>query len=91
MCSAVTKLVTSLEIQPIPCATTLCLFGWTRKGYVATQFILHNSITDISATSGYVVVPERFGQNEEPASRNEERAKKKPRSVLSSGFNRCNM
>ena len=31
-----------------------------------------------SATSGYVVVPERFGQNEKPACSNEERTRKKP-------------
>ena len=41
MCSVVTNLVTSLEFQPIRCATTLCHFGWLRDdGYVATQFIL---------------------------------------------------
>ena len=31
-----------------------------------------------SATNGYVVVPEHFGQNEDPAGSNEERTKKKP-------------
>ena len=30
-----------------------------------------------SATSGYLVVPEHFGQNEEPACCNEERTRKK--------------
>ena len=34
-----------------------------------------------SATSGYIVVPEHFGQNEEPDGSNEERTKKKPNFV----------
>ena len=42
-----------------------------------------------SATGDYVAVPERFGQNEEPVSRNEERTKKKPSFVPKSGFNWC--
>ena len=76
MCSLSASLVTSLEFQPIRCATMLCCFGRTRNGYVATQFILLSSTAESSAISGYVVVPERFGQNEEPASRNEERTGK---------------
>ena len=56
----------------------LCHFGQTRNGYVATYFILLSSTAAISATSGYLVVPEHFGQNEEPTGRNEERTKKKP-------------
>ena len=56
----------------------LCQFGRTRKAYVATYFILLSSTAASSATSGYVVVPERFGQNEEPACSNEERTNKKP-------------
>ena len=55
----------------------LCHFGQTRNGYVATYFIPLSSTAASSATSGYVVVPERFGQNEEQAGSNEERNKKK--------------
>ena len=54
----------------------LCQFGQTRNGYVATYFILLSSTAVSSATSGYVVVPERFGQNEEPVCSNDERTKK---------------
>ena len=53
-------------------------FGQTQNGYVATYFILLSSTAASSATSGYVVVPENFGQNEEQAGKNEERTKKKP-------------
>ena len=88
MCSVVTNLVTSLEFLPIRCATALFHFGRTRNGYVATRIILLSSTAERRATSGYVVVPERVGQNEEPASRKEERAEKKPSFVPSSG---CNM
>ena len=80
--SVATDLVTSLEFQPIRCAIKLCHFGQTRNGYVATQFILLSSTTASSATSGYVVVTEHFGQNEEPAGSNEERTRKKPSFVL---------
>ena len=59
MCSVVTNLLTSLEFQPIRCATMLCKLGRTRNGYVVTRFILLSS----SATSGYVVAPGRFGQS----------------------------
>ena len=76
--SVATDLVTSVEIQPIRCAIMLCHFGQTRNGYVATFFILLNSTAASSATSGYVVVPGHFGQNEEPAGSNEERTRKKP-------------
>ena len=77
MCSVAHELVTSVEFNLIRCATTLCHFGRTRNGYVATHFILLSSTAESSATSGYVVVLERFGQNEEPAGSNKERAKKK--------------
>ena len=77
MCSVVTNLVTSPDVKPIRCATTLCHFWRIRNGYVATQFFLFSSIATSSATSGYVVIPERLGQIEEPDSRNEERARKK--------------
>ena len=75
--SVATDLVTSLEFQPIRCATMLCHSGRTRNGYVATYFILLSSTAVTSATSGDVVVPEHFGQNEEPAGSNEERTKTK--------------
>ena len=53
-------------------------FGQMRNGYVATYFILLSSTAASSATSGYAVVPEHFGQNEEPAGSNEERTRKEP-------------
>ena len=91
MCSVVNNLVTSLEFQPIRCATMLFHSGRTRNGYVANQFILLSSTAKSSATGGYVVVPERWGQSEARASRNVERTKKKPSFVPSSGFSRCSM
>ena len=68
----------------------LCQFGRTRNVWVATRFILLSSTAESSATSGYVVVREHFGQNEEPAVSNEERTTKKPNFVPKSEFNRCN-
>ena len=56
----------------------LCHFGENRNGYAATYFILLSSTAASSATSGYVVVPEHFGQNGEPACSNDERIRKKP-------------
>ena len=56
----------------------LCHFGQKRNGYEATYFFILSSTASSSATSGYVLVPEHFGQNEEPAGSNEERTKKKP-------------
>ena len=56
----------------------LCHFGETRKGYLATYFIFISSTAASSATSGYVVVSQHFGQNEEPAGSNEERTERKP-------------
>ena len=79
--SVATNLVTSLEFQPIHSAIILCHFRQTRNGYAATYFILLSSTAASSATSGYVVVPEQFGQNEEPAGSNEERTWKKSSSV----------
>ena len=78
MWSVTTDLATSLKFRPIRCASTLCHFGGTRKGYVATHFILLSSTAETSATSGNMVVRERFSQNEEPANTKEERAKKQP-------------
>ena len=45
---------------------------------MATYFFFLSSIAASSATGGYVIVPEHFGQNEEPAGSNKERTKKKP-------------
>ena len=77
MCSVVTNAVTSLEFQPIRCATTLFHFGRTGNVYVATRIILLSSTAEGSATGGYVAATERSGQSEAWASRNVERARKK--------------
>ena len=87
MCSVVTNLVTSLEFQPIHCATVLCRFGWTRNGYVASRFFLLSSTAENPVKSGYVVVPERSSQSQVRASKNVERTRKKPTFVPSSEFN----
>ena len=54
MCPVVTNLVTSLESQPIRCATMLFHFGQTWNVYVATRIILLSSTAESSAASGYV-------------------------------------
>ena len=77
MCSIVTNPVTSLGFQPIRFATTLFDFGRTRNVHIATRTILLISTAESSATSGYVVAPERSGQSEALAGRNVERARKK--------------
>ena len=64
MCSVVTILVTSLEFQPIRCATTMFHFGGTRNVYAATRIVLLSSTAESSATSGYVVATEGSGQRE---------------------------
>ena len=64
MCSVVTHLLTSLEFQPIRCATTLFHFGRTRDNHVATRIIPLSSTAESSATSGYVAATERSGQAE---------------------------
>ena len=76
-CSIATTQVTSLEFNPIRCAFMLCNFDQTRRSYLAISFILRGSTAKSSARSDYIAVPERFGQNEEPAGRNKERTKKK--------------
>ena len=63
LCSVVTNLVTSLESQPIRCATMLLQFGRTRNVYVASRMILLSSTAESSATSGYVAATERSGQS----------------------------
>ena len=73
-----TDLATLLNFQPIRCAFTLFHFGRTRDVYVATRIILLSSTAESSATSGYVVATERSGQSEALASKNVERARKKP-------------
>ena len=75
MCSVVTNLLTSLEFQPIRCATTLFQIGRPRDVYIATKIILLSSTAEGSATSGYVATTEHSGQSEAWASRNVERAK----------------
>ena len=77
MCSVVTNLVTSLEFQPIRCATTRFHFGRTRNGYVATRFILLSNTAERGATSGCVVAPERSDQSEAWAGKNAKRTRKK--------------
>ena len=77
-CSVLTNLVTSLEYNPIRCATMLCYFGQTRNSYVALFFNLHGSIATSKAADDYVGVWDHFGQNGEPAGRKEERTRKKP-------------
>ena len=89
MCSVVIYLVTSLEFQPIRCATTLFHFGRTQNGYVATRFFLLSSTAESSPTSGSVVAPEHSGNSEAWAGRDAERARKKPSFNFNSGFNRC--
>ena len=64
MSCGVTNLVRPPEIQPIRCATTLFQFGRTWNAYVATRIILLGSTAESSATYGYVVAPDRSGQNE---------------------------
>ena len=88
-CSVTTGMVTSPKFQPIRCATMLCQFGRTRNGYVATRFILLSSTAMSSPTGDHITVPERFGQDEEPASRSEERIRKKPSSVPKSKLKKC--
>ena len=56
--------MTSLEFQPIRCATTLLRFGRTRDVYVATRIILFSITAEGSATGGYVAATERSGQSE---------------------------
>ena len=70
--------MTSLKFQANLCAIKLCFFGQTRSGCVATYFNLLSSTSAGSSSNGYAVVPEYFGQNEEPAGSNEERTRKKP-------------
>ena len=59
-CSIAANLVTSLEFNPIRCATTPSHFGQTGNDSVATHFILLNNTAMSSATGGYVAVPERL-------------------------------
>ena len=80
-CSVATDLVTSLEVNLISCATMLCHFGQKGNSSVATHFILFSSNGTSSVTGDYVAIPERFGQNEEPSKRSEERTRNKPSSA----------
>ena len=56
----------------------LCHLGKMRNGYVATYFNLLSSTAASSATGGYLIVLEPFGENEELAGSNGERNRKKP-------------
>ena len=73
-----TDLVTSQNFQPIRCSFALFHFARTRDVYVATRMILLSSTAEGSATGGNVVATERSGQSEAWASKNVERARKKP-------------
>ena len=79
--------MTSLEFQPIRCATTLFHFGRTRNVYVATIIILLSSTAEGSASRGYVAAMERSDQSEAWAGRNVERTRKYAQFVPNSGFN----
>ena len=68
----------------------LCHFGRTRNGYLGIRFIVFSSTAESSATSCYVVVPERSGKSEARASRNVDWTKKKPTFVPSRAFKWCN-
>ena len=81
LCGA-TNLVTSIEYSRIRCATMLCLFGQTGNSSVTTNFVLISITLTRSATGGYVVVSESFGQNEETAGSNEKRTREKAISFL---------
>ena len=81
MCSVAINRVTSLEFILVCYATMLCPFDQLRNGSVVTDFLHFSSTSTSSATSEYVSVPERFGRNEEPANRNEERTSNKPGSA----------
>ena len=87
-CSVATNLVTSLEFNPIHCATMLGHFGQTRNGSVTIHSIVCGSTATRSATNDHVAVPERSGKNEEPAGSNEERTKKNS-FVLIKKIDRC--
>ena len=65
----------------------LCQFHQTWNGCVAIHFILRGSAATSSATDHYVAVLGRFGQEEEPATSNKERIRKKPGFVRK---NECN-
>ena len=80
-CSIATNLATSLEFNPIRRATTLYHFDQTRKGSMASNSFPVSNTAINSAAGGHVAVPERFGQNEDPASRNKERATNRHSSV----------
>ena len=60
-------------------ANPLCNYAvslWTdTERYVATRFILFSSTAESSATSGYVVAPERSCENEAWADRNVQRTR----------------
>ena len=71
-------------------ANLLCYLAvsfWTNTERLRShRFHSAHSTAESSATNGYVIVPERFGQNEEPDGRIGERAWKRPSFVSSSGY-----
>ena len=77
-CSGATSLVTSLEFNPICRTIKLCHFCQPWNGSGVTHFIHFSRNATSSATSENVTVLEGIGQNEKPASRNEEGSKNKP-------------
>ena len=81
--------MTSLKFQPTFCAIKLCQFGQTRNASLATYLILLSSTAASSATSSYVVVPEHFDQNDEPACKTRN-GLRKSLFCSKSEFNRCN-
>ena len=83
-------MVTSLEFNPIRCATMLSHFGQTHNGSVTIHFFLCGSTATSSATGAYIAVPGRFGEIKEPAFRNEKWTTKKPSFVPSGKLKRCN-
>ena len=87
--SVVTNMVTSLEFNPIRCATTLCHFGQTWIASVVNHSFLRCSVATSKATGNYVAVLEQFSQNEDTTSSIKERTRGKPTFVRKSKFNRC--
>ena len=77
-CYAATNLATSLEFDPIHCATVFCPCGQSRSSYVAIPFILCVSAATSRATGDYVTIPLCFGQIQEPTGRNDEGTRERP-------------
>ena len=76
-CCEANDLVTSFIFIVICHATMLCHFDHLRNSFVFTHSFHSTSAATGTATSEYWIVPERIGQNEEPASRNWKRTRDK--------------